>query len=80
MDVLIQEEIIRLLMDLQKKMDVTYFFISHNLRIIKKISQKITVMFQGKIVESAKAEELLQNPIHPYTKELLEAVWKVLKP
>ena len=73
LDVLIQEEILRLLMDLQKKMDVTYFFISHNLRVIKKISQKIAVMFNGKIVESAQADDLLENPIHPYTQELLAA-------
>ncbi len=73
LDVLIQEQILGLLTDLQKKFDVTYLFISHNVRVVAKISRRIAVMYQGKIVESAATQELLNNPLHLYTKELLAA-------
>ena len=73
LDVLIQEQLINLLVDLQKKFPITYFFISHNLRVVKKISHRVAVMFRGKIVEIASAEEIFRNPLHPYTKELLQA-------
>ena len=73
LDVIIQKQLIDLLADLQKKFNLTYLFISHNLKVVKKISHKIAVMYQGKIVEMASTEEIFSNPIHPYTKELLAA-------
>ncbi len=73
LDVLIQENIIQLLKGLQKKYHVTYLFISHNLRVVKKICQRIAVMYQGKIVEVAGTDEIFHNPLHPYTQELLSA-------
>ena len=73
LDVLVQEQIIHLLLQLQKKLDVTYLFISHNFRIVKKISAKIAVMYKGRILEMAPSQEIFQNPGHPYTKELLSA-------
>jgi len=62
-----------LLKHLQKEMDLTYLFISHNLRIVKKISQKIAVMYKGKIVELASTQDIFDHPMHPYTQELLLA-------
>lgn len=81
LDVLVQDEIIRLLMELQKRFNLTYLFISHNLRVVKKIGHRIAVMYRGKIVELAPAEEIFKNPLHPYTKELLLAAieYKTLK-
>jgi len=73
LDVIIQEQLINLLLDLRKRFDLTYLFISHNLKVVKKISQKIAVMFRGRIVEMAQTEEIFNNPLHPYTKELLSA-------
>ena len=73
LDVIIQKQIIDLLGELQGKFDLTYLFISHNLKIVKRISRKIAVMYRGKIVELAGTEEIFNNPLHPYTKELLLA-------
>jgi ABC-type oligopeptide transport system ATPase subunit len=73
LDVLIQQQIISLLKSLQKQYPVTYLFISHNLRVVKKLCHKIAVMYKGKIVELAQAEEIFQNPLHAYTKELLSS-------
>ena len=73
LDVIIQKQIIDLLDELQGKFDLTYLFISHNLKIVKKISHTIAVMFKGKIVELAGTDEIFHNPLHPYTKELLLA-------
>ena len=73
LDVLIQEQIINLLKDLQKKYNLAYLFITHNLRVVKKLCTRIAVMYKGRIVEVADNEELFSNPIHPYTKELLSA-------
>ena len=73
LDVLVQQQIIKLLLDIQKRFNVTYLFISHNLRVVRKLSQRVAVMWQGKIVELAKTQELLNNPLHPYTQELLSA-------
>lgn len=76
LDVLVQEEILDLLKALQKDRQLTYFFISHNLRVVRKICSQIAVMFQGKIVEFAPSEELFKNPLHPYTRQLLEAAYE----
>ena len=73
LDVLIQQQILDLLDSLQKGFPMTYLFISHNLRVVARISRRIAVMYQGRIVESAPTRELLDNPLHPYTKELLAA-------
>ena len=73
LDTIIQGQIIELLKNIQKDFPVTYLFISHNLRVVKKISAKIAVMYQGKILEWGKAEDIFKNPRHPYTQELLAA-------
>ena len=73
LDVLIQEQIVDLLREIQKKFSVTYLFISHNLRVVKKLSARISVMYRGKIVESAPTPQLFSSPLHPYTQELLSA-------
>lgn len=73
LDVLIQEQIIELLMDIQKRFDLTYLFITHNLKVARKICHRCAVMYKGRIVEMAPIDELFNNPLHPYTKELLSA-------
>lgn len=73
LDVLVQDQILKLLDALQAQFGLTYFFISHNLRVVRKISDKIAVMYKGRIVESGPVHELMDNPQHPYTKELLTA-------
>lgn len=74
LDVSIQAQIINLLYDLQKKLNLTYLFIAHDLNIVKYISDRIAVMYLGHIVELASADELYKNPLHPYSKALLSAV------
>ncbi|MFA6378533.1 MAG: ATP-binding cassette domain-containing protein [Candidatus Omnitrophota bacterium] len=73
LDVLVQEQILNLLSSLQEKFSITYFFISHNLRVVKRLCPKIAVMYQGKIVELGPRDVLLTNPLHPYTQRLLSA-------
>jgi len=82
LDVLIQAQLVDLLLELQKKLALTYLFISHNLRVVKKIASRIAVMYQGKIVEWASAQEIFAQPLHPYTKMLLAAAmeYKAVKP
>ena len=74
LDVSIQAQILNLLMDLQKEMNLTYMFITHNLSVVKHISTDIAVMYLGQCVEKAPANELFKNPRHPYTKALLSAI------
>ncbi len=74
LDVSIQSQIINLLEDLQSEFGLTYLFIAHNLSVIKHISDRIGVMYLGKIVEMADEPELFANPQHPYTEALLSAV------
>lgn len=74
LDVSIQSQILNLLGDLQKRLGFTYIFIAHGLNVIKHISDDVAVMYQGKIVESAEAEELFARPLHPYTKALINAI------
>ncbi|MCR8632798.1 ABC transporter ATP-binding protein [Paenibacillus radicis (ex Xue et al. 2023)] len=74
LDVSIQSQILNLLDDLQKEFGLTYLFISHNLSIVKHMSNRIAVMYLGSIVEIADAEELYANARHPYTKALLSAI------
>lgn len=75
LDVLIQKEILQLLEDVQKKRAITYLFISHNLRAVKKISHKIAVMYQGRIVEYGSGERIFYHPQHEYTKQLIKAAF-----
>lgn len=76
LDVIVQAQILELLKDLQKRLGLTYLFISHNLRVIRKICSQVAVMYLGKIVEKASTEELFNNPFHPYTDLLLTAAIK----
>jgi oligopeptide/dipeptide ABC transporter ATP-binding protein len=78
LDVSVQAQIINLLYDLQEKLNLTYFFITHDLNVIKYVSDEIAVMYLGRIVEKSKNIELFTNPMHPYTRLLLEAVPKSL--
>lgn len=74
LDVSIQAQILNLLMDLQEEMGLTYMFITHDLSVVKHISDEIMVMYLGQCVEQAPTEELFKNPRHPYTKKLLAAI------
>ncbi len=74
LDVSIQAQILNLLMDLQEERKLTYLFITHDLSVVKHISDRIMVMYLGKCVEEADSRELFSNPVHPYTKALLAAI------
>ncbi len=74
LDVSIQAQILNLLMDLQDELNLTYLFITHNLSVVKHISNFIAVMYLGKCVEYATEDELFENPQHPYTQALLRAI------
>jgi len=74
LDVSIQAQVINLLMDLQKEMDLTLIFIAHDLSIVKHISTKIMVLYMGNMVELAKSEDIYNHPRHPYTQALISAV------
>jgi len=77
LDVSIQAQILNLLMDLRDQLGLTYLFISHDLRIVKHISDRIAVMYMGKMVEMANGEDLFRRPLHPYTQILLTAIPKL---
>jgi peptide/nickel transport system ATP-binding protein len=77
LDVSVQAQILNLLRSLQEKLGIAYLFITHNIAVVDYLAHEVAVMYQGKIVERGTADEVLHNPQHPYTKELLAAVPRV---
>lgn len=74
LDVSIRAQILRLLIDLQEKFQLTYIFISHDLSVVKRFCNRTAVLYLGKIVEIAESEQLYQNPLHPYSQALIKAI------
>lgn len=74
LDVSIQAQVLNLMQDLQEEMGLTYMFITHDLSVVKHLSDDIVVMYLGQLVERAKPDELFRNPLHPYTQALLSAI------
>ena len=74
LDVSVQSQILNMLKDLQKEFGLTYLFISHNLIVVRYLSDRVAVMYLGKIVEMSKTEEMFSSPKHPYTQALLSAI------
>lgn len=74
LDVSIQAQVLNLMQDLQEQLGLTYMFITHDLSVVKHLSNNIVVMYLGQLVEKSPAEQLFLNPLHPYTKALLSAI------
>lgn len=74
LDVSVHAQILNLLMEMQREMGITYLFISHNLAVVKKMCDRLAIMYLGKVVEYGSAEKIFANPMHPYTKALISSV------
>ncbi len=74
LDVSVQAQVVNLLLDLQKRLSLTYLFIAHDLRLVRQICDRVAVMYRGRLVEVAPAEALFSAPQHPYTQALLSAI------
>ncbi|MFU8848756.1 MAG: ABC transporter ATP-binding protein [Opitutales bacterium] len=78
LDVTVQNQILKLIADLQKEFGISFLFISHDLAVVQHVSHQVGVMYLGKLVEKASAQELYRNPQHEYTKKLLHAVPRII--
>jgi ABC-type oligopeptide transport system ATPase subunit len=74
LDVSVQAQVVNLLLDLQQRLGLTYLFIAHDLRLVRQICDRVGVMYRGRLVEVAPAEQVFSAPAHPYTKALLSAI------
>ena len=74
LDVSVQSRVLNLLADLQERLSLTYLFISHDMSVVRHVADRIAVMYLGRVVETAPAAEIFDNPLHPYTQALLSSV------